>query len=31
MGEELAYGGLPFLGIGCSAPDVANVYLVLND
>ena len=28
VGKGMAYGGLPFLDIGCAVPDVANIYLI---
>ena len=31
IGEGMAYGDLPFRGIGCPVRDVDYMYLVLND
>ena len=31
MGEDMAYGGLPFPGIDNPLPDVGNNYLTWND
>ena len=28
MGKGVTYGDLPFPGIGCHLPDVANIYLI---
>ena len=28
MGKGMAYGGMPFPGIGCPVPDVVNIYLI---
>ena len=30
MGLGMDYGGMPILDIGCTVPDVGNIYLLWN-